>query len=169
MLIYKNGNLFDNLSKDKKNVILHICNDSGGWGSGFVLAVNKYCGTKPRANYRKWFVESFYVKNNYQVPFKLGQIQVSETEDSNVFVVNMVAQSTPGGVIFNIGNEKIRLPPIRYQSLEECLYRVKELFNYNKELNIVGPKFGAGLAGGNWNIIEKIIAEVGLDITIWEL
>lgn len=168
MITYKQGNLFENLSNDKKNVILHVCNDAGGWGSGFVLAVDKYCGTKPRSDYRKWYVETHYVKNNFQVPFKLGQIQVCNTDDKNTFVINMIGQSCPGGHTFTIGNQTINYPPIRYQSLQECLYRVKELVD-GKNINLIAPMFGAGLAGGAWSNIEELINNAELDITIYQV
>lgn len=168
MITYKKGDLFDNLSKDKKNVILHVCNDAGGWGSGFVVAINNNLGMTPQSQYRKWHQDKEYNMNRVGVPFKLGQIQVSKTDKPNVFVINMIGQSCPGGHIFECNLKETYLPPIRYQSLEECLYRVQQI-TYGKDINLVAPKFGAGLAGGDWNTIEGIINKVGLDITIWEL
>jgi O-acetyl-ADP-ribose deacetylase (regulator of RNase III) len=34
-------------------VIAHVCNDSGGWGKGFVLAVSRRW-PEPEAAYRRW-------------------------------------------------------------------------------------------------------------------
>ncbi|MGB3404347.1 MAG: hypothetical protein WBA77_16810 [Microcoleaceae cyanobacterium] len=37
-------------------IICHICNDIGGWGKGFVLAIsNKW--SSPEADYRRWYAE----------------------------------------------------------------------------------------------------------------
>ncbi len=47
-------------------IIAHICNDIGGWGKGFVLALSKRW-QQPEKEYRKWFKEG---KN-----FHLGVVQ----------------------------------------------------------------------------------------------
>ena len=117
-------------------------------------------------SYRYWYQDLDNL-NNPHLPFKLGQIQPVKVNEY-VTVVNMIGQSTPGGETFQIGTRKHYFPPIRYESLTECLFRVAALYQ-DQNVNIVGPKFGAGLAGGDWKIIEKIINEVGLNITIYEL
>ena len=38
-------------------IICHICNDVGGWGKGFVLAVSKKW-KQPEAEYRDWHSQS---------------------------------------------------------------------------------------------------------------
>lgn len=35
-------------------IIVHICNDVGGWGKGFVLAISKKW-KQPEQNYREWY------------------------------------------------------------------------------------------------------------------
>lgn len=164
MITYKKGNVLDQVF-DKPTIITHICNDAGGFGSGFAGAVaERYPTVKTR--YQNW---SSYGFDSYKPasPFKLGQIQFVRVSDNLTFC-NMIAQSTPKGRTFYISGNKIHIPPIRYQSLEECLFALKEAVQDNN-INIVGPKFGSGLAGGNWYEIEKLIAIVGLDITIYEL
>lgn len=146
---------------DGKKLILHICNDEGGWGSGFVLGLNKTFGTQensPCFMYRQWYGG---VADSRTGPFKLGQIQFCKQPD-NVTVVNMIAQSTPGGYK--------GFPPIRYQSLEECLLRlrdtIKPALNKGTKVSLHGPRFGSGLAGGDWNEIEKIIKRVFADVDV---
>ncbi len=39
---------------DGCKVIVHICNDRGGWGKGFVLALSKRW-KQPEAAYRNWY------------------------------------------------------------------------------------------------------------------
>jgi O-acetyl-ADP-ribose deacetylase (regulator of RNase III) len=34
-------------------VIAHVCNDSGGWGKGFVLEISRLW-PEPEAEYRRW-------------------------------------------------------------------------------------------------------------------
>ena len=41
---------------DGPKVIVHICNDVGAWGKGFVLAISKRWPTAER-DYRKWHAE----------------------------------------------------------------------------------------------------------------
>jgi O-acetyl-ADP-ribose deacetylase (regulator of RNase III) len=35
-------------------IIVHICNDIGGWGKGFVMAVSKRW-PEPEKQYREWY------------------------------------------------------------------------------------------------------------------
>jgi O-acetyl-ADP-ribose deacetylase (regulator of RNase III) len=69
-----------------------------------------------------------------------------------VTIVNMLAQK-------GIGPNLYGMAPIRYEALRECLYN---LFDVAEEggYPIRAPKFGAGLAGGNWSEIELIIQDV---------
>ncbi len=39
---------------DGNKIIVHICNDIGGWGKGFVMAITKRW-TEPENKYRGWF------------------------------------------------------------------------------------------------------------------
>lgn len=65
-------------------IIAHVCNDLGGWGKGFVMAISKRW-PEPEATYRDWHKERS--KND----FALGAIQLVQVEPS-VWVANMVAQ-----------------------------------------------------------------------------
>jgi len=47
-------------------VIVHICNDVGGWGKGFVMAISKRW-SQPESEYRNWF--------NTKSNFSLGEVQ----------------------------------------------------------------------------------------------
>ncbi len=54
-------------------IIVHVCNDKGGWGKGFVVAVSKRW-PEPEAQYRRWS------KEGGEAPFALGQVQFVEVE-----------------------------------------------------------------------------------------
>jgi O-acetyl-ADP-ribose deacetylase (regulator of RNase III) len=131
-----------------KQAIVHICNDKGGWGAGFVLALSKKW-KEPERQYRKW------AKSEH---FKLGKIQVVKCSD-DLYVINMVAQrgfALPGYV------------PLSYTALRDCLKQVNE-FAKQSNITLHAPKFGAGLAGGDWRKIEAIINEtIDCEITIYE-
>ena len=147
---------------DGKKLILHICNDENAWASGFVLALNKAFGTgegSPVERYHSWFHNQVLLDITGR--FKLGQVQFVNVGDNTV-VVNMIAQSTPGGYK--------GFPPIRYQSLEECLLRIRDriikAMKRGGKFSLHGPKFGSGLAGGDWFKIEEIILRVFKDVDV---
>lgn len=138
-----------------KKLIIHVCNNIGGWGKGFVLAISKKW-TQPEIEYRKW--------HKSKKKFQLGYIQAVKVE-KNVAVVNMIAQhdiKTINGV-----------PPIRYEAIQQCLTKVENLAQ-KYQASIHAPQFGAGLAGGKWEIIENIIDEtlckknIPVNVYLWK-
>lgn len=131
-------------------IIAHVCNDIGAWGKGFVLAVNKL-SQRPK-NLYKFAIEKHQIK--------LGDIQlVLIPEDPSIYVANMVAQH---GIVKDEEGE----PPIRYDSLRECL---KQVYSEAKQRNatVHMPRIGCGLAGGEWNVVEKIILEELKDVQVY--
>ena|ERR1041385_5958025 len=141
---------------DGMKIVAHVDNDVGGWGRGFVLAVSKRWKQAEIA-YREWY------KNRQNNDFALGAVQFVHVQD-DVYIANMIGQH---GVY-----EADGIPPIRYNAIRECL---KKVYTFAKEHNasIHSPRFGAGLAGGKWEEIEKIIAEElvgrGVEVTIYDL
>lgn len=123
-------------------IISHICNDSGRWGKGFVVALSKRW-PQPEAAYRDWFAE------REEEEFALGNIQCVRIE-SDLFVCNMIAQH---GV-----KPKDGVQPIRYDAVETCLSRLADMVaKYLTHASIHMPRIGCGLAGGDWRKIEPII------------
>lgn len=134
-------------------IIAHICNDVGGWGKGFVLAISKKW-KEPEQSYRQWY----HSKDN----FGLGKIKiVPVTQD--IAVANMVAQK---GI--RTGS---KVPPIRYEALEECLERLATEAK-ERDASIHMPRIGCGLAGGKWDIIEplieKTLVQQGVSVTVYD-
>jgi len=137
-----------------KKLIIHVCNDIGVWGGGFVLAVSK-----------KWSLpEEIYRAEDHAVGLQLGQIAIVDVED-DISVVNMIGQT---GTSPDITNR----PPVRYGAIELCL---EEVARYALKCNasVHAPRFGAGIAGGDWDRIESIINEelisVGVPVTVYDL
>src|SRR5205807_251529 len=91
-------------------VICHICNDVGGWGKGFVVAISRRW-KQPEQQYRAWYAGR---QNN---DFALGAVQLVQVAPE-LWVGNMVAQRGLGP-----GREG---PPIRYDAVAECLQKVAE-------------------------------------------
>jgi O-acetyl-ADP-ribose deacetylase (regulator of RNase III) len=129
-------------------IIVHICNDIGGWGAGFVLAISRRW-KQPERCYRSL--------NGY----KLGTIELVKVEE-DTWVANMIAQHDV--------RYKGNLPPIRYPALENCLMAVaveaKKL-----DASIHMPRIGCGLAGGTWAQVEQVISMTlaDLPVTVYDL
>jgi O-acetyl-ADP-ribose deacetylase (regulator of RNase III) len=121
-------------------IIVHICNDLGGWGKGFVLAISRRWPEPERA-YRQWHRER--AGND----FGLGATQLVAVQP-DIWVANMVAQhgmrAARGG------------PPIRYDALGQCLGTVAD-HAVRLGASVHMPRIGCGLAGGRWELIEPIV------------
>ncbi|WP_420320864.1 macro domain-containing protein [Flagellimonas sp.] len=125
-----------------KNIIVHICNDLGGWGKGFVLAISKKW-SEPEQAYREWY------KYREENDFALGSTQMVRVED-NLYVGNMVAQE---------GLKRVdNIPPIRYEAVRTCLSTIA-IEAKKLDASVHMPRIGCGLAGGKWKEIEPILLE----------
>jgi O-acetyl-ADP-ribose deacetylase (regulator of RNase III) len=136
-------------------IIVHICNDIGGWGKGFVLAVSKKW-SEPEKHYREWY------HNRENNDFSLGAIQVIKVSE-DIFIGNMIAQRG----LKRINNNS----PIRYDAVKMCLEKIAiEAKKQNASIHM--PRIGCGLAGGKWEEIEPIIARTllnnNLDIYVYD-
>jgi len=164
MIQYKIGNLFELLPEnDSVKIICHIVNSVGGWGKGFVLPLAKAYPMSEQ-EYRNWHKKGKGNSLGIMIPFELGKVQFVSC-NKNVFVANMVGQE---GTVLGVDGR----PPIRYSALVKCMQdvaRIAKILN----ADIVAPKFGSGLAGGDWTFIETLINECWCDwdipVTIYSL
>lgn len=135
-------------------IIVHICNDIGGWGKGFVMAISKRWAA-PELEYRQWYQS--------KEDFQLGSVQFVETE-AGIWVANMIGQH-------KINKDENGNPPIRYDAIREGLSRVAE-FAKKQQAAVHMPRIGCGLAGGTWDIIEPIILETlsprDISVTVYD-
>jgi O-acetyl-ADP-ribose deacetylase (regulator of RNase III) len=136
-------------------IITHICNDRGGWGKGFVLAISRRWA-EPEAAYRAWY------EDRSGNDFGLGEVQLIPVEP-DTWVANMVAQH---GMTASAEG-----PPIRYEAVRACLAKVAEMAT-ERDASVHMPRIGCGLAGGTWERIEPIIAEElsakGIEVTVYD-
>jgi O-acetyl-ADP-ribose deacetylase (regulator of RNase III) len=136
-------------------VIAHVCNDIGGWGKGFVLALSRRW-PQPETAYRAWHRER--ASND----FGLGAVQYVQVEPY-VWVANMVGQR---GV--RTGSKGV---PVRYEAIDAALAR---LADRAAELgaSVHMPRIGCGLAGGTWSRIEPLVTERltgrGIAVTVYD-
>jgi O-acetyl-ADP-ribose deacetylase (regulator of RNase III) len=136
-------------------IVAHVCNDLGGWGKGFVLAISKRW-PEPEAAYRAWH------KDRSKNDFGLGAIQVVPVEPY-IWVANMVAQRG-----MKTGSNG---PPIRYEAVRACLKKLAAEAN-GLGASVHMPRIGCGLAGGRWEEIEPIILDElisqGVEVTVYD-
>jgi len=97
---------------------------------------------------------------------KLGSItfvEYNDKEKGDLFVINAYAQFNPGAI--ESGYEKEKSISIREWAIRRSMRKIKKQFAGKK---IALPLIGAGIAGGSWERIEKIIWEelYGEDVTI---
>jgi O-acetyl-ADP-ribose deacetylase (regulator of RNase III) len=169
MLTYQKGDLFDHV-KDG-DVIAHCCNDIGAWGGGFTGVMSRWCGD-PETDFHNW-AGGEYVTDD--PPYQLGETMFSRvitTGDHGSRVECVVANMVGQHGLISSENPH----PISYPALEKAMKKVAKAIELLRRggkplLRIVAPKFGAGLAGGDWAEIEKLIKEVWHDyeVVIFEL
>ena len=135
-------------------ILVHICNDVGGWGKGFVLALSRRW-KEPEQQYRLWYQS--------QENFQLGEVQFVQVEP-DLWVANMIGQRH---IIYDEqGN-----PPIRYEAVAAALATVgAKAVELHATVHM--PRIGCGLAGGKWEHIEPLIQEAltvnGIETTVYD-
>ncbi len=148
-ITYLKGDATSPQSKGNK-IIAHICNDIGGWGKGFVLALSKRW-KEPEVAFRAWHRERS--KND----FALGNIQIVQVEEY-IWVANMIGQrGTKTGRSTGV--------PIRYEAVEKCLEKLA-IEALATDASVHMPRIGCGLAGGKWELVEPLIEKTLLKSNI---
>jgi O-acetyl-ADP-ribose deacetylase (regulator of RNase III) len=137
-------------------IIVHVCNDIGGWGRGFVVAVSKRW-PEPEQRYRAWS------RGEGEKPFASGQVQFVQVVN-DIWIANL------------IGHHDIRtakgVPPVRYDDIRKGLQQVaKEAHSLDASVHM--PRIGCGLAGGKWEEVGKIVEDElvknGVKVTVYDL
>ncbi|MFE9728033.1 macro domain-containing protein [Streptomyces sp. NPDC005794] len=136
-------------------LIVHVCNDLGGWGKGFVLALSRRW-PEPEAAYRRWHRER--AGND----FGLGAAQFAQVEQY-VWVANVVGQRGT-----RTGSKGV---PVRYEAIDAGLDKVAaKAAELGASVHM--PRIGCGLAGGAWPKVEPLITERlvsrGIEVTVYD-
>ncbi|MDN3272324.1 Appr-1-p processing protein [Streptomyces sp. MA15] len=123
-------------------IIAHVCNDIGGWGKGFVLALSRR-RPGPAAAYRAWH------RGRAANDFGLGTVQLVQAE-RYVWVADMIGRC---GV--RTGGKGV---PVRYEAVDTALDR---LAGHAPGLgaSVHMPRIGCGLAGGRWSRVEPLVEQ----------
>ena len=144
-ITYTKGDATGPLSPGNK-IIVHVCNDVGGWGKGFVLAISKRW-PEPEKAYRQWFKD--------KTDFTLGEVQFVQVEE-DIWIANLIGQH-------KMNKDEQGNAPIRYEAIKQGLQKVAS-FAIENTASVHMPRIGCGLAGGSWDRIEPIIHETLGDI-----
>ncbi|KOT97808.1 Appr-1-p processing protein [Streptomyces sp. NRRL F-4711] len=151
---YVRGDATTPMAKGVK-VIAHVCNDLGGWGKGFVLAVSRRW-PEPEAAYRAWH------RDRAANDFALGAVQFVQVEPY-VWVANMIGQHG-----MRRGSKGV---PLRYEALGTALGRLAG-GAADLDASVHMPRMGCGLAGGTWSRVEPLITERltgrGIPVTVYD-
>lgn len=129
------GNLIELAKTDQFDVIIHGCNCFNNMGAGIAKQIKQHF---PLAYQADLSTKKGYVK-------KLGSYSSANiiTDNYQIIVVNAYTQYTYG-----------RGLQIDYDAIQSVFAKIKAEFS---ELRIAYPKIGAGLGGGDWNLISNII------------
>lgn len=136
-------------------IIAHVCNDIGGWGKGFVLALSRRW-PEPEAAFRGWH------RDRARNDFGLGALQLVRV-GPYLWVANMVGQR---GI--RTGSKGV---PVRYEAIDTAL---AALAGRAAELgaSVHMPRIGCGLAGGKWSRVEPLIearlTSRGIPVTVYD-
>lgn len=130
---------------DGPKIIAHVCNDVGGWGRGFVVALSRQDGNPEKA-YRWWY------SKQHPNGFFLGAVEFIQFGpiENDTFVANMIAQKgirNPGEAV-----------AVQYDALDCALFQVG---SYASRIgaSVHMPRIGCGLGGGTWDKIEPIVTK----------
>jgi O-acetyl-ADP-ribose deacetylase (regulator of RNase III) len=137
-------------------VIAHVVNDATpNWGGrGFANAVKSRL-PHVQEDFRRW-------ARLHRTNFRLGQSRAFRVNPYTI-VFSMICQE---------GYGPSAQPRLRYAPLQKCLIELAELANENGAA-VHMPRIGAGLAGGDWEIIEELIEQEvvrrGIPVTVYSL
>jgi O-acetyl-ADP-ribose deacetylase (regulator of RNase III) len=151
---YRTGNATSPIGNGAK-IIVHVCNDIGAWGRGFVLAISERW-PDPERRYRAWH------RGEETQPFTLGEVQFVQVAE-DIWVANLIGQR---GIRALTG-----VPPIRYEAIQKGLGKVA-LEAKRLSASVHMPRIGCSLAGGKWESVERIVDErlvkPGVPVTVYD-
>lgn len=125
--------------------ILHQCNNKGGWGRGFVLELSK-----------RWPEPERAYRNREEYP--LGDFDIIKVEPET-YVVNIIGQEGYGN------SARTGIVYTKLDALEEAFLKLSTTLPQNAVVHC--PKLGAGLAGGDWSEIEKLLPLIQRPVTVF--
>lgn len=160
--MFSTSNIFEmskNRVSSEKNgatvFIPHVCNNIDLFGAGFAADIaDKFPSVK--ADYH--MLGKNFLKNNFGYA-QIIKVMEETRHKQKLYIVNMIAQN---GV-----QSKNNPRPLNYFALAKSMGILSSFILSNtgylsksENIEIHCPKFGSGLAGGNWNFVSDLIDDV---------
>lgn len=141
------GNLIELALKGEFEVITHGCNCFSTMGAGIAPQMAKEFGCN------KFEMELIgpSIKKLGNIDYEIFNLK----DNKELVVINSYTQ-------FHFGQKND--PPLDYEALKLCLRKINNTFS-GKKIGL--PLIGCGLAGGNWNIVKKIIIDELKDMDVY--
>jgi len=155
MVNYIEGDLIKLAQSGAFDVIAHGCNCKSQMGAGIAPQMAKAFGCD-EFEMERWGIDINKLGNIDFQTFVLGEKTIWSLEDfknnrnePELTVVNAYTQ-------YNYGRNHADgdAIPFSYEAFTLCMKKMNNIFE-GKHIGL--PKIGAGLAGGDWSFIEKII------------
>jgi O-acetyl-ADP-ribose deacetylase (regulator of RNase III) len=156
-ILYRSGDA-TSPQGDGQKIIVHVCNDIGGWGRGFVTAISKRWA-EPEKQYRAWY------RGEASQSFALGEVQFVRVAP-DITVANLIGQQ---GIVTRQRNPSS--PPVHYEAIRTGLAHVAR-YAEEHAASVHMPRIGCGLAGGRWEEIEPLIDDKltseNIEVTVYD-
>lgn len=141
------GDLLDMFENGQFDVIVHGCNCFNNMNAGIAGKI-----------IRRWPVVADY--DNLTVrgdPAKLGTIGFVPIGNSQ-WIINAYTQ-------FGYGTHRRQ---VEYGAVRSCMTKIFQAYEGDEKFRIGFPLIGCGLAGGDWDVVSRIIEDelLGCDYTI---
>jgi len=156
------GNIIDALANTDIDIFAHGVNCRGGFGSGLAGEIARRL---PKVR------NEYIAKHKSKHPWTLGATQTVQIQTNNIINGDPYSQTS---YIMNCATQRDygRDPQSQpngmychYEAIDVCMREYHE-FCKGHELIPGLPYIGCGLAGGDWNIVQRIIEEIFNDMTI---
>lgn len=148
MIEYIDGDLIKLAQEGHFDIVVHGCNCFSTMGAGIAPQMAKAFGCDKFRMER----EGPTINKLGNIDYKYCDVCFSEKSnyDKQVAVVNAYTQYKYGK-----NHSDGDVEPFDYEAFTVCMRKINQIFVSGKTIGM--PKIGAGLAGGDWNRIEKII------------
>ena len=134
----------DILKNIKNGILCHGVNAQGVMGSGIASQIKK---AYPEAF--KVYLEQYKVNDSLEPgSISVASVKPHPEQPVPLYVINAVTQKYFG----RDGNLYVD-----YNAIKLCFQKINDFAIKNKILDVNFPMIGAGLGGGDWNLISKII------------
>ena len=156
---YVEGNLLDLAEAGHFDIIVHGCNCFNTMGSGIARQIKE---RYPKA----YLIDQMTEKGSVDKLGKFTQAYVDGwrgTPENGIPKINSKPYSFTVINAYTQHGFNPKSKPLDYKAVRDVFTQIKMLYDMNPQAPVrIGiPQIGAGLAGGTWKVIEKIIDDIG--------